>query len=199
MNVRVPLLLRYRLAKVAIVLIGIWIVGHLALVVGDGLTDDLETSDLAVILGNKVNEDGTPSARLQSRLDRAKELYSDKVVSLLLVSGGIGREGFDEAKVMADYLAEQGIPREHILVDSGGNNSFLTARYTARIMAQRGLQSVIAVTQYYHISRTKLALRKFGVQIVRGAHARISPELRDPYSLLREFVGYYYYLFRAYD
>ena len=65
-------------------------------------------------------------------------------------------------------------------------------------MQRRKLTSVIAVSQYYHVTRTKLALRKFGVRSVYGAHARMGPELRDPYSLLREIVGYYYYLVRSY-
>jgi len=65
-------------------------------------------------------------------------------------------------------------------------------------MRARGLRSVVAVSQYYHLTRTKLALRRFGVADVHGAHAPIELELREPWSLLRELVGYYRYLLRGY-
>ncbi len=127
MKIRIPRLLTHRAIVAAAALLSLWVIGHMAVIVADGLADELEASDLAVVFGNKVNEDGTPSPRLKARLDRAHELYRARTVPLLLVSGGLGREGFDEAKVMADYLAGRGMPREHILVDSAGNNSYLTA------------------------------------------------------------------------
>jgi uncharacterized SAM-binding protein YcdF (DUF218 family) len=52
---------------------------------------------------------------------------------------------------------------------------------------------VIVVSQFYHISRSKLAFRKAGIESVGGAHSKFY-ELRDVYSLFREFFGYYKYL-----
>ena len=55
-------------------------------------------------------------------------------------------------------------------------------------------EKVIVITQFYHISRAKLALKKVGIKNVGGA----SPdyfESRDFYSLFREFFGYYKYFF----
>jgi hypothetical protein len=51
----------------------------------------------------------------------------------------------------------------------------------------------MVITQYYHITRTTLAMHKVGINKVYSAHARIF-ELRDLYSLTREFIGYYIYL-----
>src|SRR5262245_21950109 len=72
----------------------------------DGLTDDPVPADVAVVPGNQVNPDGTPSDRLAARLDTALNLYRRGVVKAVLVSGGTGVEGFDEADVMAAYLRE---------------------------------------------------------------------------------------------
>lgn len=52
---------------------------------------------------------------------------------------------------MKRYLVEQGAPADAVVED-------LTADY----MQQHGLRSVIAVSQYYHISRTKLARERSG-------------------------------------
>ena len=45
--------------KIIVYLIILWCIIHTVYVVADGLYDDGRTADVAVILGNKVNEDGT--------------------------------------------------------------------------------------------------------------------------------------------
>ncbi|MBH0142681.1 YdcF family protein, partial [Pseudomonas syringae pv. tomato] len=60
------------------------------LIAMDGLSDNAQTSDAAIVLGSKVTPDGVPSARLQARLDRAVELYRQGRVRNIIVSGGTG-------------------------------------------------------------------------------------------------------------
>jgi uncharacterized SAM-binding protein YcdF (DUF218 family) len=165
-----------------------------AAIVFDGLNDEVQKSDMIVILGNRVEPDGNPSARLKSRLDKGIELYQQNTSPLILVSGGIGIEGFDESIVMKDYLIKHGIPNENIIPDGKGIDSFNTARNSKIIMDQKNISTVLVVSNYYHISRTRLALNKFGAKKVYSAHANYF-ELRDIYSIAREVVGYYYYYF----
>lgn len=173
----------------------VWFAAHVVLTAVDGLTDDDVHADTAVILGSKVNEDGTPSPRLVARLERGHELHRDRRARTLIVSGGLGREGHEEADVMRDWLVAAGVPPEDVLVDREGNDTGATARNTFRLMEEHELHSIIVVSQYFHVSRTKLAFRKLGVRHVYGAHARHF-ELRDAYSLVREFFAYYAYLLR---
>ena len=158
------------------------------IIVIEGLSDDIQTSDVAVILGSKVELNGQPSARLIARLDKAQALYTAKVVKNFIVSGGTGKEGFDEATVMHDYLVRAGIPAAAIIVDSNGDNTQDTARNCASLMKAHGFKSVIIVTQYFHISRTRLALHAYGINEVHSAHAQFF-ELRDIYSIAREVVA----------
>lgn len=51
-----------------------FVIAMLAIVVS-GLRDDIARSDVALVLGNKVELDGTPSPRLRARLDRTLELF----------------------------------------------------------------------------------------------------------------------------
>src|SRR5262249_55380336 len=103
--------------------------------------------------------------------------------------GGTGKEGRSEARVMADYLAGQKkVPREAIIVDEYGNTTQATAQNSAAIMKERGLTSAVVVTQYFHITRTRHALRQAGVAIVSTAHARYF-EMRDLYSIAREAIA----------
>jgi len=173
----------------------IWFIIHTAFVIIDGLNDDLKPVDVAVVLGNKVEVDGQPSDRLKARLDKSVELYAGGYFTFIIVSGGIGKEGFDEAKVMKSYLIDQGIPEENIKEDNNGYNSYMTAQNTSKIMNELELDSAMVITQYFHVSRTKLAFSKIGIKEVYSAHAQIF-EFRDIYSIIREFPAYYKYLFK---
>lgn len=46
-------------------LIVVWFLAHTIYIVIDGLSDRQQKADIAVILGSKVNEDGTLSERLK--------------------------------------------------------------------------------------------------------------------------------------
>lgn len=188
---------RHKRVLALIGLSAVWFVLHLTIIVADGLRDELGRADLIVILGNRVEPDGTPSPRLAARLLRGLDLYQSGYAPRILVSGGTGVEGVDEAEAMRRWLVEQDVPASVVLVDSGGVNTFATSVNTARIMRKNGWQSAIIVSHYYHIARCKLAFARAGVETRFSAYARTGPELREPYSLVREFVAYYAYMIRS--
>jgi vancomycin permeability regulator SanA len=166
-------------------------------IVIDGMRDEIGHADVAVVLGSKVMDDGRPSPRLQARLDKAAELYREDLFPEILVSGATGLEGYDESRVMREYLIKRGVPAEHIHMDPQGFNTYETARNTARWMKARGVKRVIAISQHFHLPRTRLALRRFGIKEVYTAHADLY-ELRDIYSTAREVVAWGSYMFKAY-
>jgi vancomycin permeability regulator SanA len=186
---------RSKLPILGVAVAAAWFVVHVAVTVGDGLRDDVARTDVGVVLGNKVELDGQPSDRLRARLDRALELYDDGHLEMIIVSGGTGVEGFDEAEVMRTYLEEHGVPADRIVADSDGYTTWMTAQNAVAIAEEHGLESVTVITQYHHISRAKLAFRKAGFEEVGSAHARIF-EWRDLYSIGREFAAYYRYALR---
>lgn len=124
-----------------------------------GMADDLQPSDIGVVLGSKVGLTGQPSARLAARLDRGASLYAAGVFRHVLVSGGLGVEGFDEAAVMRDYLLGKGVPASAIIVDSAGATTEATARHGASLMAARGFRRATVVTQYFHAAHPPRAAR----------------------------------------
>ena len=76
----------------------------------DGLSDHIRKSDVAIIFGSKVNPGGMLSSRLAARLDKGIELYRKGMFNYIIVSGGIGKEGIDEAVAMKTYLLAHQIP-----------------------------------------------------------------------------------------
>jgi vancomycin permeability regulator SanA len=169
----------------------LWFVIHQIVIIADGLTDENTRTDIAVIYGNTVHEDGTISNRLKARLDRGIELYQDSLVDVIFVSGGLGKEGFYEGDKMQEYLVQNGIPVEKIVVDNNGTNTKQTSLNFIKKFGKN--KSVTVVSQYHHISRAKLAFRNSGVKNVVGAHCNYF-EIRDFYACTREFFGFYSYL-----
>ena len=177
-------------------LLSLFVIVPAVLIVADGLTDEIHQADVAVVLGNTVEKNGLPSARLQARLDKTVELYQNGLFTNIIVSGGFGSEGFDEALVMRQYLISRGIPENCIRVDSIGNTTALTAKNASQIMKQNNWQSALIISQYFHISRTRLAFAHYGVNPIYSAHANYF-ELRDLYSIFREVIGYFSYSLRG--
>jgi len=164
----------------------------------DGLTDEVQPVDVAVVLGNRVNPDGSPSPWLRTRLDKTVELYQAGWFAEIIASGGMGIEGVDEAAAMKTYLVAAGIPAEHIRVDSQGVDTYATALNAATLMDTNGWKSALVISQYYHIPRCKLALRRFGVGQVYAAHAE-GFTWRGLVSLAREVAAYPAYFLRGYE
>lgn len=191
-------ILKTKVRKILAVLLvfPLWFMAHTVYIVADGLTDEIALADAAVVLGNTVERNGQPSERLKARLEKAVELYEKKLVGKIIVSGGFGVEGFEEADVMRDYLVSRNIPESLIILDKDGYNTHKTAVNTKQIMQRENLRSVIIVSQYFHITRTRLAFEKAGIEKAGAAHADYF-EWRDIYSILREFTGFYSYLFGA--
>jgi vancomycin permeability regulator SanA len=179
-----------KVLKCLLVAFTAWFAAHIVYTVIDGLAGGGASADAAVILGNKVNEDGTLSQRLEKRMECSLRLYEAGKVSFLIVSGGYGKEGFFEAEKMKEFLLLKGVPEDKIIVDNGGANTAATARFVQKESGKLGIKSVIAVSQYFHLTRTKMLLRKSGIKNVSGA-APAYFEIRDLYSVPREFAAYY--------
>ena len=158
-----------------------------------GLIDRIERCDVGIILGSKVNANGIPSTRLTARLNKGVELYQHGFFQHIIVSGGTGKEGFDEATVMKNYLVAHHVPSDAIITDSGGLNTEATGRNSQTIMYQRGFKSAMLISQYFHIARTRLIFKRFSISPLYNAHANLF-EGRDFYSIPREVIAYGDYL-----
>ena len=174
---------------------GVFLLATTALVLA-GLNDKLAPADVIVVPGNTIMPDGTPSPRLQARLDVALKQFQQHRAPRILVSGATGKEGFDEAAAMARYLLRHGVPAGAIIEDSQGWTTDATARNAALLMRQHGWQTAMVATQYFHVPRFRLALERAGITVSSQVHAPYF-EMRDLYSIPRETAGYaVYYSFR---
>lgn len=168
----------------------LWVLAHITYATIDGFTDNQTRADVAVVFGNKVNEDGSLSSRLQARLEQAVVLYRTQRTPAIIVSGGLGKEGFWEGDKMREYLLSQGIPDTAIVVDNYGNDTELTVKNSLAIMQEKGWHSAISVSQFFHQTRIKMLYRKAGFNNIESSSPNFLA-FGDGYSCLREFVGFY--------
>lgn len=179
-----------KIFKIILSLFMIWFGIHSLYIIVDGLSDSGQKADLAVILGSKVNEDGTLSERLQKRLETGIDLYKKHRIKNILISGGLGKEGYYEGEKMKEFLLSKGIPVSLIIVDNYGDNTRATVDNTLALRKKLNFNSVIVVSQYFHVTRTKKLFKDKGFINVSS----VSPnyfESRDLYSIIREFPAYY--------
>ncbi len=147
--------------------------GATAWVIYDGLQDSHGPADCAVVFGEAPRTGATPDPVLQAQLDRAIELYREKVVPQVIISSADGAQGGDGRKVlstMTQYLLAHGLTAAQVLSDSKGTSLDAAAGDVAAYLQQAGLQNVVIVVPYYEIMRTKLALWHAGAGQVLQVH-----------------------------
>ena len=133
-----------------------------------GTTDYRKQADAVIVLGAEAHDDGTPSVALAERMDTAVELYKDGYAPYLIVSGGIGANGVDESQVMSAYAQSKGVPASAILRDSKGDSTEKTMQNTLRIAEQKGFDTLLVTSSFYHLPRIKMLFWQEGCNVATG-------------------------------
>ena len=120
-------------------------------------------SDVIIVLGAQVKEDGTPSVALTRRLTAALESYLEKP-QLIIVCGAQGiNEPRAEGDVMRDWLIEKGVRPEDVVAETASFNTRENLVYARAIMEHRGLSQALVVTSDYHVARALELCRQTGI------------------------------------
>jgi len=116
--------------------------------------------DFIMILGCMIRKDGTLTALLRSRTDKAVEfakMQKDKTGKdiFFIPSGGKGDdECMAEGRAIADYLISQGIPEDRILVEDKSTNTRENIRFSRNIADAVNPEGKMAfATTNYHVLR----------------------------------------------
>ena len=147
-----------------------------------GRSDQARSVDAIVVLG-VAQYDGRPSPQLQARLDHALALWQEGLAPLVITTGG-NQPGdrFTEAETSANYLieglpdssADVAVPAESIVQENSGSTTRESLIAVHNIMQDRGLHSVLIVTDPYHSLRSRLIAQDLGLV------AYVSPTRTSP-------------------
>jgi vancomycin permeability regulator SanA len=171
---------RWKIVRRSVLAVVLLVVGYYAVtlfqVYRTGRSDQARPVDAVVVLG-AAQYDGTPSPQLAARLDHVVALYQQGVAPLVVVTGGKQPDDrFTEAEASQRYLVERGVPAEAIVAETAGGSTYESIAGAADLLDERGLDSVVVVTDPYHALRSRLIAEE------RGLTAFVSP---TPTSVVR--------------
>jgi uncharacterized SAM-binding protein YcdF (DUF218 family) len=130
-----------------------------------GVQDESGPAEAALVLGYALNDDGTPQSSLVARVDRAAALHRSGLVPILVVSGGASRAGRTEAGVMRDLLLAAGVPAGAIVVEDRARSTEENFACARPLLAARGADRVLLVTEPWHMTRAMLQGSRYGMQL----------------------------------
>ncbi len=143
-----------------------------------------------VALGCGLMPDGTATPLLKTRLDAAIRAYeAGGRQAKIIVSGGQGpNEVVSEARAMANYLLEQGVPESSILLEDASTTTEENLRYSLAIINERGgAEKFTIATSDYHCLRAAMFARKLKMNVrCVGGH---TPAFFYPAAFFREYIA----------
>lgn len=166
-----------------------------------GTTDYRRPADAAVIFGARVYASGNPSPLLADRIRTGIELYESGLVPTLVMSGGDGADGFNEAQVMREAAIAGGVSPAAIAIDPAGLTTEATvANAMALVAARSGVAvppRVIAVSQAYHLPRIQLSFATAGIDVLTVPAVDPQPIGEMPWLVAREVPAFWVYYLRV--
>jgi vancomycin permeability regulator SanA len=164
-----------------------------------GTTDYRRPAEAAVVFGARVYASGLPSPLLADRIAAGVELYRTGLVPVLIMSGGDGADGHNEALVMRDRAIAAGVDPAAILVDATGITTEATVDHAIALVAARGSggRGLIAVSQAYHLPRIQLAFSRAGIDVLTVPAVDPIPISEMPLLIAREIPAFWLYYLRA--
>ena len=150
--------------------------------------------DAILILGCRINEDGTLTNLLKARVDRAIEFSNMQKEAtgkniLFVPSGGKGSdEIISEAQAMKNYLLEQGIKEENILIEDKSTNTYENIKFSYKLIEEKIKNAKIAFsTTNYHVFRAGILANSLNIDIEGiGAKTKTYYWIN---AFIREFIG----------
>jgi SanA protein len=147
--------------------------------------DQAPKSEVAIVLGAKVFQNGHLSAILGDRVKTGIELYQQGKVKKLLMSGDHGQESYDEVNAMAKFAIDHGIPEEDVFMDHAGFSTY-DSMYRASDVFE--VKSAIIVTQEFHLPRAVYLAKAMGIEAV-GVYADKQKYNNEGYLYRRELLA----------
>jgi len=143
--------------------------------------DEAQRADAIVVFG-AAEYNGTPSPVLKARLDHAFDLEELGLAPVVITTGGKGGDPvYSEAGVSRDYLIQNGVAKEKILVDDRSESTYENVQAAAALLRQLHGKTCVAVSDGFHLYRIKLFFEAAGVTAY-GSPAPASPIEAVPFD-----------------
>ncbi|WP_313893200.1 YdcF family protein [Psychrobacillus sp.] len=111
----------------------------------------------------------------------------------LVVSGGQGSdEDIEEAVVMKNFLLENGIPEDRLIVENQSTSTYENLLFSQEILPDN-VKSITIITSDYHLKRAKVLAEKIGwdADVVAAKTPKVvemKVRLRERAALLKTYI-----------
>ena len=118
---------------------------------------------VAIILGNRMNDDGTISETMKKRLELTLELYKELKPDKIIVSGGIANRiaNVSEASKMEEYLINKGISKDLIIQENESHTTRENALFSVPIALGLNADTIIICSTIEHFTKVPYNTVKF--------------------------------------
>lgn len=159
-------------------------------------TDGTYEPETVIVLGCKTIN-GSPSAMLAARLDKAAEYLEENPQAVCIVTGGKGSDEIEaEAVTMERHLITKGIDKARIYKEEKATNTEENIRYSKEIIEKEKLpENVIIVSESYHVYRGMRNAQKLGLNAAALPAPTNTPWalpsywLREIFAVSRDFAA----------
>lgn len=159
-------------------------------------TSSSAPADAAVVMGATVFRN-RPSPVFRERINHAINLYQQGMVEYLIFTGGLaGNDELAESEAAREYAIAQGVPAEHIFIETESYNSCLNLIEAKQIMEEKNLEQVLIVSDPLHMRRVMWLAENIGIQALSSPTptSRYQSFDRKAVFLMREVYSYGAYL-----
>jgi len=162
--------------------------------------DHARPADAIIVLGAAVWANERPSPALNARVQHAITLYRQGLAPHLILCGGVGKNQPSEAEVMRRLAVSAGIPADALVLEERSRSTEESLSNARALMAARGWQTAIIVSDPFHLYRAELIARHLGLEAY-GSGAHSSPTyahtlLRMRYTIREALAVVWYYATR---
>jgi SanA protein len=123
--------------------------------------EEAPSAQAAIVFGAGLYRNGTPTPILRDRIDTAIDLYFQRKVKKIVMSGSSDGASYNEPLAMYEYAVNQGVPSGDIILDQEGHRTYDTC-YRAKNVYE--LQDVLLVTQLFHLPRAIFSCDHLGLK-----------------------------------
>ena len=127
--------------------------------------------DFVIILGSKINKDGSLPPLLQGRVDKAidfgnKQYEQTKKKIIYIPSGGKGTdETITEAEAIKNYLIEKGINKNQIIIETKSKSTIENMKFSKNKIDEINKNAKISFsTTNYHVFRSGVIANNQGIE-----------------------------------
>lgn len=174
---------------------------YMPFVIRDALKGYDDECEYLMILGSVILGEDTPSDQLTERMERAVEYLKIHTGTKAVCCGGCFKkeQKVSEAEIIKRFLLNNGIDEKRILIENKSKTTYENFEFALNIIEEDSGKNAIKteigfLTSDYHIFRSGLIAKQFGIKNVRKISAKSQSEILKRYT--REYFVSYDLLYR---